>query len=782
MIGAILWSLAALVGDTLAYSGRAHSLEVHPPKIDAHIVVDGQLDEPAWTQAARMTDFSSYFPTDGQPAPDSTEVLVWYSATAIHFGVRAYAASADVRATLATRDALQQDDVVAIFLSTFNDGRQAYVFSANPFGVQQDGVLSETTTQSGTGSLFGGLAGGRPLAELSPDFVFESKGRLTDFGYQIEFEVPFKSFRYQSKDRQTWGINIERTHRATGAVSTWAPVKRDAASYLGQVGSLVGLEGLHRGRVLDLTPVVTSTVTGAPSALGGWSYDGGSPRLGADVRWGATADLTVNGTIRPDFSQVESDAGQVSFDPRASIYYNEKRLFFLEGSELFDTPSNLVYTRRVVEPLAATKLSGKVSGTNVGLLAAIDDRNQSTSGRDHPVFAIGRLQRDLGSTSRIGIVYTGRYEGGSANQVAGIDTRLTLSRNANLNAQIAASHTGGGGLDRNGLLWNAAFDLGGRRLSLRYTTNAVSDDFETQSGFINRGAIANVRFVNQMSFYGKRGALVERFAFDVSPFFTWRYDDLVHGAAAQDHKYHFNTSIRFRGGWTAAASFLYEFQKFDPGFYAPYAILRPGAGGVDTVPFVGTPELHNVDWLVQLTTPQLGGFSGNLFAIWGRDVNFFEWSRAKIVNVTANLSWRPSEQLRLDGSYILLQYRRHSDGSLVGRTQIPRLKVEYQLTRSLFLRAVAEYRGDVRDSLRDDTRTELPLVIRDPVSGQYQAATALDQRTLRADWLVAFQPNPGTVVFAGYGNTEARDLATKLQGLHRVADGFFVKVSYLFRI
>ncbi|MGE0442749.1 MAG: DUF5916 domain-containing protein [Gemmatimonadales bacterium] len=780
MLASALLILAGLSPDSLVYVGRDKSLAVHPPRFEEKAVVDGVLDEPVWDRAARLTGFSSYYPTDDRPAPDSTEVLIWYSPTALHVGIRASAARSDVRATLATRDNLQQDDVVMLFLSTFNDGRQAYVFGVNPLGVQLDGVLSENGTAASSG-FFGGLAGGRQAADPSPDFVYESKGRVTVAGFEVELEIPFKSIRYQNRNEQTWGIHVERTHRATGAVSSWVPAKRDAASYLGQAGQLVGLTDLRRGLVLDVTPVVTSTATGQPGAGNDWNLSGGNPRFGADVRWGMTTDLTASGTVRPDFSQVESDAGQVSFDPRSALFFPEKRPFFLEGSELFETPKSLVYTRRVVEPVAATKLAGKVGAFSLGALAAVDDQAQSADGRHNPVFAVTRLLRDLGAGSRLGLVYTGRYEADRSNHVAGVDTRLTFGSRVGLNLQVAGSRTTTSGVDRNGALWNGALAISGRRFNFRYSIDAISTGFRTQSGFIGRGAVANARFINQINFYGRPGGLVERASFDFSPLLTWRYQDLVEGRAAQDHKYHFNVNTRLRGGWGLSGSFLYEYQKFDPDLYADYVLIRPGVA--DSVrPFDATPELKNVDGVASLTTPNLGGFSGYVSYVWGRDVNFFEWARADIKNVNLGVNWRPSEQLRLDGSYILQEYRRHSDGSTVGRTHLPRVKAEYQVSRALFLRVVGEYRADRQDALRDDGRTEDPIAVFDPATNTYQRIGAAESKVLRVDWLLAFQPSPGTVLFAGYGSTRLETLESMPRGLRRVGDGLFVKLSYLFRM
>ena len=244
------------------YNGRAGRLDVHPPRLEAELTVDGVLDEPAWGQAAMMTGFSQFTPVDGVAAHDSTEVLVWYSATAIHFGIRAYEAHGAVHATLADRDKIASDDYVQILLGTFDDGRQASVFAVNPFGVQSDGALVETGSTSGNG--FNNAVVKRENADLSPDFVFDSKGRLTDFGYEVEVRIPFKSLRFQPAAEQRWGINVTRQVQHSGAEDSWAPAKRASASFLGQSGHLVGLTELRRGLVLEFNPSVTSKTIGGP--------------------------------------------------------------------------------------------------------------------------------------------------------------------------------------------------------------------------------------------------------------------------------------------------------------------------------------------------------------------------------------------------------------------------------------------------------------------------------------------------------------------------------------
>ncbi len=761
------------------HSGREGKLDVVIPRFEAGVEVDGRLDEPVWNDAASLTDFSQYAPVDNLPADQPTIVLAWYSPTAIHFGIRASAPPGTVRATLADRDRLDTEDQIQIFLGTFNDGRQAFMFAVNPLGVQADGALTEGTRGVSRG--FDGLSTGREAVDLSPDFVYQSKGRLTDAGYEVEVRIPFKSLRYQSSLTQDWGIHVVRKIQSNGREDSWAPARRASASFLAQSGRLRGLTELRRGLVLDLNPAVTSRIDGAPDA-GRWAYDGGAPEFGGNVRWGLTSNLTLNGTINPDFSQVEADAGQFVFDPRSALFFAEKRPFFLDGIEQFTTPNNLIYTRRIVSPLASAKITGHTSGAGVALLTAVDDRSTSAHG-SHPVFNIARLQRDLNASTRAAIVYTDRIDGPDSNRVLAADSRMTFRKLYRLQVQAAVSRTVRKGVATSAPLWDVSLNRDGRRFGFLYSLRGIDRDFRADSGFLSRTGVALATIDHRLTFYGRRGAPLESWTTDFVLDGTWQYDDFVNGRGAQDRKFHWNNNVVLRGGWRATGSVLVETFGYDEEFYADYGLQRTRAdGSTEILPFTGTPDLGNLDYVVQLTTPRFSTVSGNVFLIWGRDENFFEWASADIVFARYGVDWRPTQQLRVNPQYQLQQYRRRSDNSLVGRRRIPRLKVEYQLTRAIFLRWIGEYDANEQDDLRDDTRTNLPIVIRDRSTGTYRPARGFSRNQFRNDWLFSYQPTPGTVVFAGYGSTLAEPQPLRFNELERLRDGFFVKIGYLFRI
>ncbi|HET9512894.1 MAG TPA: DUF5916 domain-containing protein [Gemmatimonadales bacterium] len=768
--------VAADTGST--YEGASGNTRVALPRLEAAVTVDGILDDAAWRNAARLTGFSQYAPVDGRRAELETEVLVWYSPVALHFGVRAKAPPGSVRATLANRDRLTSEDRIEFYLGTYNDGHQALVFSVNPLGVQQDGTLAEQGRQN---------TGGREATDLSPDFVYESRGRLTDYGFEVEIRIPFKTLRYQSADPQHWGLHIVRRVESTGHEYSWVPARRASPTFLGQSGTLLGLTNLRRGLVMDLNPVVTARAAGAPepSNPADWRY-ARTAELGGNLRWGLTPNLTFNSTFNPDFSQVEADASQIVTDPRRALFFAEKRPFFLEGIEQFSTPNQLIYSRRIAAPAAAAKLTGKVSGTTVATMLALDGSEVSRSGDDHPFFAIARVQRDLGGGSRAGLVFTNRSEPGFSNQVGGVDTRVVLPGGLALSAQVAGSRTERDGQSELAPLWELDARRAGRHFGFNATFEGVGDAFVAGAGFISQPDAVTLGASPSWTVYGRAGALIARATGSVRVNGRWIYDDFVAGRDLLDQQLFLTGNIEFRGGWSLNLFSWFERFGYDHRLYGAYALERHLPGGVvDTIaPYPGSGTVPNRGIDAKLQTPSVGPFNANLNVTYGNDVNYDEWSPATILFVNSSLQFKPTTQFRVDGTYILTSYRRKTDGSLVSISHIPRVKVEYQVTRAIFLRLVGEYRSLHRDSLRDDGRTNDPILIFDPGDGQYQRSLALAQAIdgLRGDFLFSYQPTPGTVFFAGYGGSFRDDGRFRFANLSRTADGFFIKASYLIRL
>lgn len=758
----ILLLLALLA---LPVSGRAQAIlaapSIRPPRVEAEIVLDGVLDEPVWRQAARMNGFHQLRPVDGRPAEDSTVVLVWYSATAMHFGILAYDRDpASVRATLAKRDNISSDDQVTIYLDTFNDRRRAYFFGSNAYGVQDDGVRSEGGFQASAGMMSGTI-------DRNPDFLWQTKGQRTDFGYAIEMQIPFKSLRYAGGVQQTWGLNVARITQRTGYEDTWTDSRRANASFLAQAGTLEGIHDIKRGVVVELQPAITANLPGARNSTGG--FDRGDLRadFGGNVRLGFT-NVTLDGTINPDFSQVESDAGLVTINERFALFYPERRPFFLEGIELFAAPNNLVYTRSIANPLAGAKFTGKFGHFTVAHLTSVDEVNAAPNA----LVNMTRVRRDVGANSVAGLTLTDREQDGAFNRVISADARLVFKKLYYFQTQVAGGWTRDSrtGATRSAPLWDVEVDRTGRAYGFNYHLTAFGEDFEARSGFVNRTGIMQGRAFNRWSLYGGRGALIEQFTVFGGANEVWKYGDFITDKAIEGAT-QLNLSVRLRGGWNLSGQLSEGFARFDRANYTAYTV----AGPTSPLPFALANGVFD-QWSgnASISTPLFRRFDASVTTNLGRTPIFPEAAQGSMTSLRGAVNLRPTPSTRLSATVTWTRLDRASDGSEFARTVIPRVKLEIQPNRAFFFRLVGEYRSERQAALRDRS-TGYPIL----VNGS--PASATKRNRLRMDWLASLEPTPGTVAFLGYGSTLDGDQSLTLRNLQRLDDGFFLKIAYLFR-
>jgi len=372
------------VGGAVTKAARLAALltpdKVQPTRLvrfDKAPVIDGKLDEEVWKTAAVFKDFVQFRPVDLVAPSQPTEVRIGYDSKFLYVGFRAYDEPGKVRATIAKRDAVFEDDWVGIWLDTFNDGRRAYELIFNPLGVQADAIFTEGINE-----------------DFSVDIVHESKGVLLPDGYSVEVAIPFKSLRYEAGKDKKWGVQIMRTiKRLNNEQSTWTPVSRDNSSLLGQSGHVTGLEGISTERTVELIPSLTvseegkrvASVTkgraGVSDAMGiPYPTDGGrflNKPVGFDpgltAKFSISPTMTLDMALNPDFAQVEADATVVTANQRFPIFFDEKRPFFLEGKEIFETLLSAVHTRTIVDPDYAFKFTGRRGRNTYGLLFASDN-------------------------------------------------------------------------------------------------------------------------------------------------------------------------------------------------------------------------------------------------------------------------------------------------------------------------------------------------------------------------------------------------------------------------
>ncbi len=414
------------------------------PKIGSPIVIDGRPDEEIWKQAAVFKDFYQTYPGNNTTPSKPTEFYMMYDEKHLYVAWKCWDEKDKIRATVAKRDNVFGEDNVRMWLDTYNDRRRAYVIGFNPLGIQADGIYTE---------------GER--ADFSVDIVMESKGVIEDWGWSVEAKIPFKSLRYKTGKGTLWGFNVARNiDRFNDEFDSWMPEDRNISGFLTQHGKISGLDDIKYERTLEVVPSITLSETGSrvaanEIAAGRFVNQPVRHQIGVNLKYTITPSITLDAAINPDFAEIEADAPVVTANQRFPIFFQEKRPFFLEGSEIFSSPLQVFYSRNIVDPDVALKLSGKVGKTSFGILAASDnapgnyaenDRNDSNVRPridefldKNSLFGVVRVKRDFGSENNIGFFATYRGFPEQKNLLAAVDGRIKFNPNLTAVFQVAGT-------------------------------------------------------------------------------------------------------------------------------------------------------------------------------------------------------------------------------------------------------------------------------------------------------------------------------------------------------
>ena len=461
----------AAPSDTSKTSGGVGKFNLPPEKLRpveavkfaAAPTIDGKLDEEVWKTAEVLKDFYQISPGNNVAPSKPTEVLVGYDEKNLYVGFRCFDDKDKIRATVAKRDEVFDEDNVRVYLDTYNDQRRAYVLGFNPYGIQQDGIYTE-----GQG------------ADYTVDVVMESKGVIEDWGWSVEVKIPFKSLRYTAGKGKLWGFNAARNiDRFNDELDQWLPDDRDISGFLVKHGKLSGLNEIKYERTLEVVPSITIGETGArkrtlpistvnnngfdqiynPIGLidaGRFVNDSIKPELGVNLKYTLSPNIALDAAINPDFAEIEADAAVVTANQRFPIYFEEKRPFFLEGKEIFDSPLQPFYSRTIVDPDLAAKITGKVGANSFGLLVASDNApgNYSLDERRDPLsppsrefldknasFAVVRVKHDIGSQNNVGFFGTARIFPRNRNFTSGFDGTFKLNPKTVMRFQILGTHS-----------------------------------------------------------------------------------------------------------------------------------------------------------------------------------------------------------------------------------------------------------------------------------------------------------------------------------------------------
>lgn len=795
-------------------AGKSGKVVVPPEKLrpivipftETDIVIDGRLDEPAWQTAAVFKDFYQTSPGDNTTPSRPTEAYIFYDEKHLYIGFKCWDERDKIRATVAKRDNVFGEDNVRVWLDTFNDQRRAYVLGFNPLGIQQDGIFTE-----GQG------------ADFSVDIVMESKGIIEDWGWSVEVKIPFKSLRYSAGKGKFWGFNVARNiDRFNDEFNQWLPDDRDVSGFLIKHGKITGLDEIKYERTLEIVPSVTISQTGrrtrtipryqlTPGAIdpGRFVNEAIKPEFGLTMKYTLSPNITLDAAINPDFAEIEADAPVVTANQRFPIFFQEKRPFFLEGQEIFSSPLRVFYSRTIVDPDAAVKLTGKVGKTSFGFLAASDKApgNYDEDDRNDPsvrprvdefldknaMFGVLRLKRDFGKENNIGFFATYRSFPEQKNTLASVDGRIKLNAKTTTTFQLVGTHSkrcffetafdanadptqaqrnreicGGGtfgGVTQlgspfnqyrvgNGVGYYANLDYSTDRHGYFFEAGGQSKDYRADAGFTRR---TNTNFAfafNRFSTKSDAKASIIRA--------SWaQFSGIDYDWSGRLQRFRAGTNINLslqRNTYVFIESAIVYDKLYEEEFGLKRLPTRPQGT------FIGDPT--------RATWQQI--FSGNINQTPYKRFNYgmflgfinnafdFDFGSSGQLNPGPGQQFdaevwgevKPTDPLRISLSYRKSRLVRNDNKRRAFDADIVSLRSTYQFSRFLFARMRLDYNST-----------------RNHYAGQA---------------LFGWNPNPGTAFYVGYNddfNYSGRSPFTGQfePGFNRNGRTFFIRMSYLFR-
>jgi hypothetical protein len=501
-----------------------HGVTVRATRVTGPMTIDGRLDEAIYAQVPPITEFVQQEPRYGTATTESTAAWVFFDDANFYVACRCLMADmGQVVANDMRRDStnLRQNDNFGVFLDTFHDRRNGYLFYVSPVGGMFDGATANERTNNADWNT-----------------VWNAKVTRSPEGWVAEIVIPFKSLRYQPGRQQTWGINLRRTIRGRNEYAYIAPIRPEwgvgGFFRASAAATLVGLEVPSAGKNLELKPYGVSRLTTdrivTPQVRNDLGHD-----VGLDVKYGVTKSLVADFTYNTDFAQVEVDEAQVNLT-RFNLQFPEKRDFFLEGQGIFtfggvgglsgsgngDAPT-IFYSRRIgLEGSTAVpiglggRLAGRVGQYSIGALNISTDRVSSPDvvGTN---FTVLRVRRDVMQRSSVGVLFTQRSVSRMApgsNQVFGLDGTFVLSQNTSLGGYLAHSRTAG--RTRDAISYRANFSHSADRYGVQFDRTVVGDNFNPEVGFLRRAQFRSNYGALRFSPRPRRNATIRQYFYETS--------------------------------------------------------------------------------------------------------------------------------------------------------------------------------------------------------------------------------------------------------------------------
>jgi Domain of unknown function (DUF5916)/Carbohydrate family 9 binding domain-like len=776
------------------------------PRFDKPPVIDGKLDEDVWKTAVVLKDFYQIQPGDNIAPSKPTEVLLGYDPKFLYIAFRATDEPDKVRATIAKRDSIFQDDYVGFFLDTFNDKRKAFEAFFNPFGIQGDGILTE-----GRGE------------DFSVDLLMESKGIVHQTGYDVEIAIPFKSLRFEAGKGKLWGAHFfRRIKRLENELDSWMPFSRSIDSNLSQAGHLTGLEGLSVERTLELIPSLTVSqdsrfartfgvlpgTTAASTDTGRLVNQPVHLEPGLTAKFIPRSSLTVDLAINPDFAQVEADQLVVTANQRFPIFFPEKRPFFLEGIDIFQTPITVVHTRAIIDPDIAVKTTGKLGRNTFGLMVASDSGPGSFVGDErlepnnfkfldkNAYIGVLRLKRDIGKENSLGLQATSYNFIEKHNQVLALDGRFRLNKQTTTSFQLIGttsrnfffnpndSFSSPGEVKPiyrtgNGLGYSFDYNVSGRNWGGELYLEGFTRDYRADVGFFQRtNSNFAFGFLRYNSDPNPKKKIISYHVHSVATMgydwqgrlYTWESENLVELSLPRS---------TYVGMWWEPG---YE-RLFDSEFGSTREAVPCNPFQVQNkCAFFGesTERSSSKQHLSFYGGSQYSKkiqFNAQVIHRWGHfDFDFGSGSnkyprvspaalllggdapldpgRGNLLQISGGITYQPTNELRVSFNINKQRLRRYDTDRVAFDENILTTRGTYQFTKATFARLILDY-------------------------------STLNSR-LRSQALFGWTPSPGTAFYVGYNDDLRYDTphpftSQIVPGFRRNSRTLFIKMSYLIR-
>jgi len=653
--------------------------------------IDGTMDESTWKSATRIDNFVERSPGDNTPPEVTTEAYLTYDADNLYVAFVCHDDPSKIRATMCQRDQFYGDDAVVILLDTYGNAAWAYEFFVNPYGIQKDRLWSSVG-----------------MEDPGYDLIWKSAAKITDSGYQVEVAIPFASMRFPNKDVQTWRMDFWRDHpRETFKQYSWAAYDRNVQCFPCQWGTVNGLKDVQPGQGIEILPAFVGRQSGtlADPENPNSPFRNGDPRgeLSLGGKYSISSDVTAEGAINPDFSQIESDAAQIDINSTIALFYPERRPFFQEGSDIFQTLFQSFYSRLISDPQYAAKLTGRVGRNSIGFLSALDEKtwyiiplDQSSlevkTGRS--LVNVLRGTHAFGESSKLGfMVNDRRFEKGGSGTVLTLDGTLRFAKSYVLDGQFIGTHTReldnpALTADFDGYTFNrgkhtVAFDgesfygtalivrlmRGSRHWNFYTDYNQLDPTYRTEVGFDPINNHRSMNFTTSYTLYFEKG-LLERITPHLSTFRRWNFD----GGTQME-----NSGLGIEGQLSVAQThFDIEFNKGSQWF----------AG-----------ELFDPLWIANINiNSQLSDkFGGGLYFVRAADIAYFAMRRGHQTSLGAGFTIKPIDRLTIEPNLNFLRMSDINTGAEFFSGYITRTRIRYQATKALSLRMIVQY-DDFRKS------------------------------------------------------------------------------------